>query len=57
VGLCFLAENRGGTLQLSDETIEFGYFSLEEIDSLQLFDQYRERIEDAFAGSEAAFIR
>jgi ADP-ribose pyrophosphatase YjhB (NUDIX family) len=57
VGLCFLAEYSGGTLQLSDETIEFGYFSLEEIGSLQLLDQHRERIEDAFAGSEAAFIR
>jgi ADP-ribose pyrophosphatase YjhB (NUDIX family) len=57
VGLCFLAEQRGGTLQLSDETVDVGYFSLEEIDSLQLLDQHRERIEDAFTGSEAAFIR
>jgi ADP-ribose pyrophosphatase YjhB (NUDIX family) len=57
VGLCFLAEHRGGTLQLSDETTEFGYFSLEEIDSLRLLDQYRERIEDAFADRSDAFIR
>jgi ADP-ribose pyrophosphatase YjhB (NUDIX family) len=57
VALCFLAEHRGGTLQLSDETIDVGYFSLEEIASLQMLDQHRERIEDAFSGGEAAFIR
>jgi ADP-ribose pyrophosphatase YjhB (NUDIX family) len=57
VGLCFLAENRGGTLQLSNETTEFGYFSLEELDSLQLLDQHRERIEDAFTHRSEAFVR
>jgi ADP-ribose pyrophosphatase YjhB (NUDIX family) len=57
VSLCFLAEHREGTLQLSDETVEVGYFSLDKIYSLQMLDQHRERIEDALAGSEATFIR
>jgi ADP-ribose pyrophosphatase YjhB (NUDIX family) len=57
VGLCFLAEHRGGDPVLSEETTQFGFFSLEEIDSLPMLDQHRERIEDAFADRASAVIR
>lgn len=57
VGLCFEAQQLGGELQLSDETTAYGFFSLEEINEMELLDQHRERIFDAFASQTAAFIR
>lgn len=57
VGLCFEAHQLGGELQLSDETTAYGFFSLEEINGMELLDQHRERILDAFANQTAAFIR
>ena len=57
VGLCFEAEPIGGTLGLSDETTEFGYFTLAEIEGLDVMDHHRERIADAFAEEASAFVR
>ncbi len=55
VALSFEAEPVGGTLGLSDETTETGYFSLEEIDGLDMLVPHIQRIRDAFEHREAAF--
>lgn len=57
VSLCFEALQLGGELQLSDETTAYGFFSLEEIGEMELLDQHRERIQDAFVNQTAAVIR
>jgi ADP-ribose pyrophosphatase YjhB (NUDIX family) len=57
VSFCFEAEVVDGTLGLSDETTEYGYFSLEEIASIDLMEHHHERIVDALAGQETPFVR
>ncbi len=57
VVLSFVAEPTGGTLGISDETTECGYFSRAEMTSMDIMETSHERIEDAFAIQEAAFIR
>jgi hypothetical protein len=47
----------GGTLGLSNETTDVGFFSLEEIAQLDLIDPHRERVQDFLVGQEAAFVR
>lgn len=42
-----------GELGLSNETTAFGYFSLEEMESLPMHGQHRQRVEDALLGGEA----
>jgi hypothetical protein len=49
VGLSFIAEIIGGELELSDETTEVDFFTLEELYQLDLMEPHRERIEDALA--------
>ncbi|MEM7132905.1 MAG: NUDIX domain-containing protein [Chloroflexota bacterium] len=56
VSVLFEVELLGGELTLSDETTEFGYFSRDEIDRMDLIDNHVTRIDDAFAQQEAAFI-
>jgi ADP-ribose pyrophosphatase YjhB (NUDIX family) len=53
----FLVRIVGGTLGLSDETTEAGYFSQDELAALDLMEHHRPRIADGFAGREAAWIR
>ena len=57
VSFCFAAEIAGGRLGASDETSECGYYSLPEARRMDVMDDHRQRIEDAFAGHEAAFVR
>lgn len=57
ISLCLEVRITGGKLSVSDETTEFGYFGLIEINSLDILPNHRERIRDAFAHSIAAFIR
>lgn len=57
LSLCFEAVPVGGTLGLSNETTEAGYFNPAEIAALDLIDSHRERISDALAGQAAAFVR
>lgn len=57
VALSFEAEISSGKPGLSDETSDWGYFSLEEIDKLDLLLNHRTRILDAFAMQQEAFIR
>jgi hypothetical protein len=49
VGLSFVAEIIGGAIGLSDETTAVGFFTLDELDQLDLMEPHRERIEDALA--------
>lgn len=57
IALSFEAEIIGGELGLSDETTEYGYFTREQIKGMELLGHHAERIEDAFAGQSAAFIK
>jgi 8-oxo-dGTP pyrophosphatase MutT (NUDIX family) len=57
VGLSFEAEPVGGSLTVSDETTDYGYFSPHEIEEMDVFEHHRERIEDAFNKETAAFVR
>ena len=47
VAFSFEAEVVGGELSLSDETTEFGYFDLNEMEALDLMEHHKERIQDA----------
>jgi 8-oxo-dGTP pyrophosphatase MutT (NUDIX family) len=57
VALCFEAEIVGGELRLSDETTEYGYFSYQEIQELDLLLNHARRIKDAYSGKTTTFIR
>lgn len=49
VSLCFEAKVLSGELTLNSEVSEFGYFEAAEIEKLDLLENHRERIVDAFA--------
>ena len=57
VALCFEAEVVSGELRLSCETTEYGYFSYQEIQELDLLLNHAQRIEDAYSGQTTTFIR
>ena len=57
VALCFEAEIVGGELRLSCETTEYGYFSYQEIQKLDLLLNHTQRIKDAYSGEMMTFIR
>ena len=57
VAFSFEAEVIGGELGLSDETTEYGYFSVNELDAVDLLEHHRQRIEDAMQRRAAAFYR
>ena len=57
VSVSFLTAITGGTLGLSDETTDVGFFSLEEMAQLDIIDPHRERVQDFLVGQEAAFVR
>lgn len=57
LGLCFEAVVTGGDLRLSDETTAYGYFSLEEMENMDVMENHHERIVDAMAQQIQPFIR
>jgi 8-oxo-dGTP pyrophosphatase MutT (NUDIX family) len=57
VSFSFEAEVIGGELSLSDETTGFGYFTLDEIEQMDLMEHHRERLADALTGRSETFIR
>ena len=57
VALCFETEIVGGELQLSCETTEYGYFSYQEIQELDMLLNHVQRIKDAYSGETTTFIR
>ena len=57
VALNFEAEPIGGTLALSDETTDYGYFSWDEIAHLDVMETHVERLTDVFSGQPLPFVR
>lgn len=57
VALHFEAEVLGGEPGLSDETTDFGYFSMEEIQSMEFLGRHRERILDTLEKHPSALIK
>jgi hypothetical protein len=57
VALNFEAVPLGGTLRLSEETTEYGYFSWEDIARMDVMETHVERLNDVFSGKAAPFVR
>ena len=57
VALHFEAEVIGGELGLSDETTDFGYFTLEEMQTMQFLGRHKERIVDTLGNYPKALIK
>lgn len=57
VSFNFEAKPVGGSLGLSDETTDYGYFSQSEIEDLDLMEHHYERIVDVFAAEKSAIVR
>ena len=57
VAFSFEAEIVGGELGLSDETIAFGYFPVDQLETIDLWAHHRQRIQDAVKNRQAAFFR
>lgn len=55
--LHFEAEALGGELGLSDETTAYGYFTLDEVEGLEMLGRHKERILDTLANQKEAFMR
>ena len=58
-GVDIIFETRiiSGDVQITEETIDVGYFSIEEMGSLDIVELMKERISDAFLSRNTAFIR
>jgi ADP-ribose pyrophosphatase YjhB (NUDIX family) len=57
VALNFEAEPIGGTLSLSDETTDYGYFTPEEIWQMDVMETHVERLKDLLSGQPLPFVR
>jgi len=57
IAMSFEAEIIGGELGLSDETTDFGYFTLEEMEELDMLLNHKERVVDALGNLERAVIK
>jgi 8-oxo-dGTP pyrophosphatase MutT (NUDIX family) len=57
VVLSFEVEVIGGELGLSDETTEYGWFSLAEMDSMPMHGRHKHRVMDALLGQAEALIK
>jgi ADP-ribose pyrophosphatase YjhB (NUDIX family) len=57
VALHFEVEIVAGELGLSDETTDFGYFTLDEIQDMQLLGRHKERIVDTLENRIQALIK
>src|SRR5215210_810981 len=57
VGLCFECRITAGVLGLSDETTEVGYYSLAEIEQMDLMEHHRERLSDAFSSLATTIVK
>ena len=56
VALHFETEVTGGALGLSEETSDFGYFSLDEMEGMEMLGHHKKRIEDTLAGRAEGFF-
>jgi hypothetical protein len=55
--LVFEVEPAGGEISISAESTDCKYFSLDELERMQILEPHLEQIVDALAGETAAFIR
>jgi len=56
VAMSFEAKVIGGALGLSDETTDYGYYSLDEMSAIDLMEHHRNRIGDALVKQAETFI-
>src|SRR6266496_2649886 len=57
IAIHFEAEIIGGELGLSKETTDFGYFTLEDIEKLEMLGRHKERIVDSLTNQQEAVIK
>ena len=57
IAMCFEAKILSGELGLSNETTQAGWFTPAEIATMDLVDHHPQRIADALANRDAAFMR
>ena len=57
VALNFEAEPIGGSLTISDETTDYGYFSRDEMARMDVMETHVERLNDLFSGQSPPFVR
>jgi ADP-ribose pyrophosphatase YjhB (NUDIX family) len=57
ISFSFEATITGGELQLSDETMAFGYFSWQEIQAMDVMEPHVERIEDALRAEPTTIVK
>lgn len=57
VALHFEAESMGGVLGLSAETTDFGYYSIEEMKTIDLVHSHRERIFDSLTDETRTIVK
>lgn len=57
VSLTFTCKVIGGELGLSDETLDVGFFAREEIETLDVIENHKQRLQDIFDFSGQPFIR
>jgi 8-oxo-dGTP pyrophosphatase MutT (NUDIX family) len=57
ISVHFEATPTGGTLGVSSETTDYGYFSLAESEHLDLMEHHRERLVDTFAAAHEVVVR
>jgi len=55
--LNFEVKKVSGKLRLSEETTDFGFYSLPEIEAMEIFPHHKQFIFDTLAGQDATFIR
>ena len=55
--ISFEAEPIGGELCITEETTDVGFFSPEQMISMDVIELVNERVADVFASQEAAFVR
>jgi ADP-ribose pyrophosphatase YjhB (NUDIX family) len=53
VVMSFEAEILSGELGISNETTDFGYFSIAEMETMPMHGQHKTRVEDALIGGDA----
>lgn len=57
ISMSFEAHITGGEMKLSDETTEIGYFSIDEIHTMDVMEHHLERIEDALLGQATTIVK
>jgi len=57
VSFHFAVSITGGELGLSNETINVGFFSLDEINEMDVMEHHRQRIEDALLQQKETIVR